>query len=80
MKKTAVLLGLGLFSVLLLTACGKKEEQAENIQPTEIVNNSDCEATVQKYLDWADKQWQWKEIKEWDNIIWKEKNWNVSVL
>ena len=81
MKKTAVLLGLGLFSVLLLTACGKKEEQAENIQPTEIVNNSDCEATVQKYLDWADKQWQWKEIKEWDNIIvdyiWRLEDWTV---
>jgi hypothetical protein len=52
MKKTAVLLGLGLFSVLLLTACGKKDEKStENIQPTEVVDNSDCEATVQKYLD-----------------------------
>jgi hypothetical protein len=52
MKKTVLLLSLGLFSVIVLTACGKKEEeQTENVQPTEIVDNSNCEATVQKYLD-----------------------------
>jgi predicted small lipoprotein YifL len=52
MKKTVLLLSLVLFSVIALTACGKKEEeQTENVQPTEIVDNSNCEATVQKYLD-----------------------------
>ena len=82
MKKTVVLLSLGLFSVLFLTACGKKsEELTENVQPTEIVDNSDCKSTVQKYLDWADKEWQWEEIKEWDNIIvdyiWRLEDWTV---
>ena len=82
MKKTVLLLSLGLFSVIVLTACGKKEEeQTENVQPTEIVDNSNCEATVQKYLDWADKEWQWEEIKQWDNIvvdyIWRLEDWTV---
>ena len=82
MKKTVLLLSLGLFSVIILTACGKKEEeQTENVQPTEIVDNSNCEATVQKYLDWVDKEWQWEEIKQWDNIvvdyIWRLEDWTV---
>ena len=82
MKKTVLLLSLVLFSVIALTACGKKEEeQTENVQPTEIVDNSNCEATVQKYLDWADKEWQWEEIKQWDNIvvdyIWRLEDWTV---
>ena len=82
MKKTVLLLSLGLFSVIVLTACGKKEEeQTENVQPTEIVDNSNCEATVQKYLDWVDKEWQWEEIKQWDNIvvdyIWRLEDWTV---
>ena len=30
---------------------------------------ADCEKTIQNYLDNADKQWEWKEIKNGDNIV-----------
>ena len=70
MKKTAVLLSLALFSLMILTACGKKsEEPTQNVEPTEIIEATSCEKAVQKYLDWADKEWQWEEVKKWDNIV-----------
>ena len=59
MKKTAVLLSLALFSLVILTACGKKSEEPTQEEPiqtdeiTEVVEVSDCERAVQKYLDWA---------------------------
>jgi nitrous oxide reductase accessory protein NosL len=56
MKKT-LLFSLILLSGILLAACGKKdEESAENIEPTEIIEDNDCESTIQDYLDGADKQ------------------------
>ena len=69
MKKT-LLVSLILLSGILLTACGKKsEEQTENIEPTEVVDNSDCQKAVQKYIDWSDKKWSWEEVKAGDNIV-----------
>ena len=69
MKKT-LLLSLILLSGILLTACGKKDEEpTQNIEPTEIIENNDCESIIQDYLEGADKQWNWEEIKEWDNIV-----------
>ena len=81
MKKT-LLFSLILLSGILLAACGKKdEESAENIEPTEIIEDNDCEETIQDYLAGADKQWNWEEIKEWDNIvvdyIWRLEDWTV---
>ena len=70
MKKT-LLVSLILLSGVLLTACWKKTEEdvVKDSQPTEIIESGDCEMVVQKYLDWVDKEWQWEEIKEWDNIV-----------
>jgi hypothetical protein len=52
MKKTAVLLSLALFSLMILTACGKKsEEPTQNVEPTEFIEATSCEKAVQKYLD-----------------------------
>jgi len=81
MKKT-LLLSLILLSGILLTACGKKDEEpTQNIEPVEIIENNDCEGTIQDYLDGANKQWNWEEIKEWDNIvvdyIWRLEDWTV---
>jgi len=74
--KKLLLVSMILLSGILLTACGKKDEEStENVEPTEVVEISDCEKAIQKYLDWADKVWFWEEIKEWDNItvdyIWR---------
>jgi major membrane immunogen (membrane-anchored lipoprotein) len=56
MKKT-LLLSLILLSGILLTACGKKDEEpTQNIEPVEIIENNDCEGTIQDYLDGANKQ------------------------
>ena len=73
MKKT-LLVSLILLSWILLTACGKNDEEVlveENNQPTEetVVELSDCGSVIQKYLDGADKNWQWEEVKAWDNIV-----------
>ena len=68
--KKSLLVSLILLSGILLTACGKKDEEpTQNVEPTEVVEISDCEKAVQKYLDWADKKWSWEEIKAWDNIV-----------
>ena len=82
MKKT-LLVSLILLSGILLTACGKKsEEPTENLEPTEkITENQDCQKVVQEYLDGADKNWLWEEVKAWDNItvdyIWRLENGTV---
>ena len=52
------------------------------IEPKKEIEEVDtCENTIQKYLDWADKEWQWEEIKVWDNItvdyIWRLEDWTV---
>ena len=68
--KKSLLVSMILLSGILLTACGKKDgETTQNVEPTEVVEISDCEKAVQKYLDWADKKWSWEEIKAWDNIV-----------
>ena len=68
--KKSLLVSMILLSGILLTACGKKDEEpTQNVEPTEVVEISDCEKAVQKYLDWADKKWSWEEIKAWDNIV-----------
>ena len=75
MKKT-VLLSLILLSGVLLTACINKSEEdttenqtSDNILSSNTENMSDCTKIIQDYLDWADKKWQWEEIKVWDNIV-----------
>ena len=68
--KKSLLVSMILLSGILLTACGKKDEEpTQNVEPTEVVEISGCEKAVQKYLDWADKKWSWEEIKAWDNIV-----------
>lgn len=68
--KKSLLVSMILLSGILLTACGKKDEEpTQNVEPTEVVGVSDCEKAVQKYLEWADKKWSWEEIKAWDNIV-----------
>jgi predicted small secreted protein len=70
--KKSLLLSLILLSGVLLTACGKNEEQnveedvqpvensvevsVEDQQPTEVVY--DCATTIQRYLDGSDKNGQ----------------------
>ena len=80
--KKSLLVSLILLSGVLLTACGNKDEKStENVEPTKVVEISECEKAVQKYLDWADKKWEWEEIKAWDNIvvdyIWRLEDWTV---
>jgi FKBP-type peptidyl-prolyl cis-trans isomerase 2 len=78
--KKSLLLSLILLSWILLTACGKNDE--ENITDTTMdAVVTDCQKAVQKYLDGADKQWQWDEVKSGDNIvvdyIWRLDDWTV---
>jgi len=69
MKKT-LLVSLILLSGILFTACGKKnKEPTESVEPTEVIEISNCEKAVQKYLNWTEKKWEWIEVKAWDNII-----------
>ena len=41
----------------------------------------DCKKVVEEYLNNADKNWQWEEIKSWDKIvvdyIWRLEDWTV---
>ena len=68
--KKSLLVSLILLSGILLVACGKKsEENTEEAQPIEVVEVNDCQKTIQKYLDGADKKWSWEEVKKWDNIV-----------
>jgi len=68
--KKSLLVSLVLLSGILLTACGKKDEEpTQNVEPTEVVDITSCEKAVQKYLDWSDKKGSWDEIKAWDNIV-----------
>ena len=69
--KKILFVSLILLSGVLVTACGKKNEEVvvDNNQSTEVVEATDCEKAVQKYLDGADKQWAWEEVKKWDNIV-----------
>ena len=80
--KKSLLVSLILLSGVLFTACGNKDEKStEDVEPTKVVEISECEKAVQKYLDWADKKWEWEEIKAWDNIvvdyIWRLEDWTV---
>ena len=63
--------------------------ETSNVNNEESLNNAlvsettplDCEKVIQNYLDGADTQWQWDEIKLWDNIIvdyiWRLEDWTV---
>ena len=66
MKKT-LFVSLILLSGIFLVACEKNEE-VEN-QPEVVVEAMDCQKAVQNYLDWADIQWSWEEVKAGDNIV-----------
>ena len=78
--KKSLLLSLILLSWILLTACGKNDEENITDTTTDAVV-TDCQKAVQKYLDGADKQWQWDEVKSGDNIvvdyIWRLSDWTV---
>ena len=68
--KRSLLVSLILLSGILLTACGKKDEEStKDVQSVEVVEMSDCEKAVQKYLEKSDKNWEWEWIKKWDNIV-----------
>ena len=65
--KKSLLLSLILLSGILLTACDKNEE--ENVTVENPTVNEECKIAVENYLEWADKQWQWEEVKAGDNIV-----------
>lgn len=66
--KKSLFVSLILLSGVLLTACGNKGDiDAEN--STDPVVSEECKNAVERYLDWADKQWEWEEVKVWDNIV-----------
>ena len=69
MKKT-LLLSLILLSWILLTACGNKSDEDTNTEDlTTSTVNEECKNAIEKYLNWADMQWEWEEVKAWDNIV-----------
>ena len=44
--------------------------EVENVQPIDVVvETSDCQNAVQNYLTESDQQWEWEEVKKWDNIV-----------
>ncbi|MBR7037038.1 hypothetical protein IKI14_04150 [bacterium] len=50
--KKSLLVSLILLSGVLFTACGNKDEKStEDVEPTKVVEISECEKAVQKYLD-----------------------------
>ena len=91
MKKTLLLLSLTLLCWILLTWCFKKSEENVNtdwsseIQNDDLLSSNtatkDCSKVIENYLAWADKEWKWEWIKEWDNIvvdyIWRLEDWTV---
>ena len=52
-----------------------EENVVENQEAADIVDIEECKNAVQKYLDEADKEWNWEEVKAWNNItvdyIWR---------
>ena len=66
--KKSLLISLILLSWVLLTACGKDEEN-ENLWDLENVEVTECQKAVNKYLEWSNKEWEWEEVKAWDNIV-----------
>ena len=65
--KRSLLLSLILLSGILLTACGKNDEETA-VDSTNVAL-TDCQKAVNKYLEWADKNGNWDEVKKWDNIV-----------
>ena len=45
-----------------------EENAVENQEVTDIVDIEECKNAVQKYLDEADKEWNWEGVKAWNNI------------
>ena len=67
--KKSLLVSLILLLGIFLVACEKNEE-VENDQPIDVVvETSDCQNAVQNYLTESDQQWEWEEVKKWDNIV-----------
>ena len=80
--KKHLLLSLILLSGVLLSGCGNKDEENTNVEnQTTSTVTEECKKAVEDYLAWADKQWQWEEVKSWDNIvvdyIWRLEDGNV---
>ena len=52
-----------------------EENAVENQEATDIVDIEECKNVVQKYLDEPNKEWNWEEVKTWNNItvdyIWR---------
>jgi len=65
--KKSLLVSLILLSGILLTACGKNDEETA-VEPTNVAL-TDCQKAVNKYLEWADKNGKWDEVKKWDDIV-----------
>ena len=65
--KRSLLLSLILLSGILLTACDKNEEEIVTVENPTV--NEECKIAVENYIEWADKQWQWEEVKAGDNIV-----------
>lgn len=43
--------------------------KTDEIDEDTVSETTDCEKIIQTYLDKADKQWYWNEVKVWDNIV-----------
>jgi len=52
-----------------------EENVVENQETTDIVDIEECKNVVQKYLNESNKEWNWEEVKTWNNItvdyIWR---------
>lgn len=78
--KKSLLVGLILLSGVLLTACGKKDQEDTEILANPAVTE-ECKKAIEEYLEWTDKKWNWDAIAAWDNIIvdyiWRLENGTV---
>lgn len=64
--KKPLLVSLILLSGILLTACGNDKDVNDTAKDLPL---TDCQKAVNKYLDGADKNGKWDEVKKWDNIV-----------
>lgn len=67
--KKSLFVSLILLSGVLLTACGDKETWTKSTDLINPVVTEECKSAVENYLVGADKEWQWEEVKAWDNIV-----------
>ena len=68
-----IIIALAIIGVILFVVLDKKTPETNTdtdiVEIDEDSDAADCEKTIKKYLDKSDKQWQWEEIKVWDNIV-----------